>query len=198
MSETANQTPRKVGMQVVGWWRLRQVRRGVLVASVLVGCFLWAMSFVGLAFAMVERGVRQWWLVLVFGLLVLVVAVAAAYAVLASFRRVNDAQGETRPTPEPPTGHGDRSPAASAVVQPPRHPAAAGLPVEPLTRQELEVLARLAAGRSNNEIAKELYVAPGTVKAHLNRIFRKLRAASRLQAVAHAREAGLLNGGSEK
>lgn len=185
-------------MQVVGWWRLPQVRRGVLVAGVLAGCFLWAMSFVGLAFAMVERGVRQWWLVLVFGLLVLVVAVAAVNLALATFRRVNDARGETRPSPEPPTGQGDRSPAPPTAVQLPRHPTASRLPVEPLTRQELVVLAQLAAGRSNNEIAKELYVAPGTVKAHLNRIFRKLRAASRLQAVAHAREAGLLDGQGEK
>jgi DNA-binding CsgD family transcriptional regulator len=38
-----------------------------------------------------------------------------------------------------------------------------------------------------------LFVAPGTVEAHLNHIFRKLEAETRLQAVAHAREAGLLD-----
>jgi DNA-binding NarL/FixJ family response regulator len=66
-------------------------------------------------------------------------------------------------------------------------------PAELLSSRELEVLHHLAAGRTNAEIAKVLFVAPGTVKAHLNHIFRKLDAASRLQAVAHAREAGLLD-----
>ncbi|MDG4810765.1 LuxR C-terminal-related transcriptional regulator [Micromonospora sp. WMMD1120] len=66
-------------------------------------------------------------------------------------------------------------------------------PVERLSSRELEVLHHLAAGRTNAEIAKALYVAPGTVKAHLNHIFRKLDAASRLQAVAHARQVGLLD-----
>jgi DNA-binding CsgD family transcriptional regulator len=65
-------------------------------------------------------------------------------------------------------------------------------PAEPLSSRELEVLRHLAAGRTNAEIAKVLFIAPGTVKAHLNHIFRKLEAASRLQAVAHARAAGLL------
>jgi ATP/maltotriose-dependent transcriptional regulator MalT len=55
----------------------------------------------------------------------------------------------------------------------------------------------LATGRSNQEIAKALFVATGTVKAHLNHIFRKLDATSRLQAVAHAREAGLLDAPQE-
>jgi len=58
-------------------------------------------------------------------------------------------------------------------------------------------LHELAAGRSNQEIASALFVATGTVKAHLNHIFRKLDATSRLQAVAHAREAGLLGSRAE-
>jgi ATP/maltotriose-dependent transcriptional regulator MalT len=66
-------------------------------------------------------------------------------------------------------------------------------PAEQLSPRELEVLHQLAAGRSNAEIAGALFVASGTVKAHLNHIFRKLEATSRLQAVAHAREAGLLD-----
>jgi len=66
------------------------------------------------------------------------------------------------------------------------------MPAEPLGGRELEVLEQLAAGRSNTEIAKALYVAPGTVKAHLNRIFRKLGAEIRLQAVMKARVLALL------
>lgn len=76
--------------------------------------------------------------------------------------------------------------------------AAAGRPIEPLSRRELEVLELLATGRSNSEIAQALYVAPGTVKAHLNHIFRKLEATSRLQAVAHAREWGVLDARDQK
>ncbi|WP_344650607.1 response regulator transcription factor [Cryptosporangium japonicum] len=65
-------------------------------------------------------------------------------------------------------------------------------PGEALSAREIEVLRELAAGRSNAEIAAALFVARGTVKAHLHHIFRKLGATSRLQAVARARDAGLL------
>jgi ATP/maltotriose-dependent transcriptional regulator MalT len=54
------------------------------------------------------------------------------------------------------------------------------------------VLRLVATGRSNREIATELYVATGTVKAHLNNIFRKLEARSRLEAVTRARDLRLL------
>lgn len=157
-------------MRVPGWLRSSSSRRGVVVAAVLGGCFLWAMVVVGLSFAMVERGVREWWVVPPFGLLVLVTAVLATRGVL------------------------QRRPAAGEVA---RVPPVTRVPAEPLTAREVEVLRELAAGRSNQEIARALFVAPGTVKAHLNHIFRKLDATSRLQAVAHAREAGLLGSGAE-
>jgi LuxR family maltose regulon positive regulatory protein len=50
----------------------------------------------------------------------------------------------------------------------------------------------LAAGRSNREIAEELVVALDTVKKHVSHVLDKLGAANRTQAVAHARELGLL------
>jgi DNA-binding CsgD family transcriptional regulator len=50
----------------------------------------------------------------------------------------------------------------------------------------------LLFNRGNRGIAAELYIATGTVKAHLNHIFRKLEARSRLQAVTRARELRLL------
>jgi LuxR family maltose regulon positive regulatory protein len=64
--------------------------------------------------------------------------------------------------------------------------------VEPLTDRELEVLRLIAAGRSNAEIAQALVVAVSTVKTHVNRIFGKLGATSRTQAVARAHELHLL------
>jgi LuxR family maltose regulon positive regulatory protein len=69
--------------------------------------------------------------------------------------------------------------------------AAAGLP-EPLSERELEVLALVAAGETNRQISSELFVSVGTVKTHLNNLYRKLETHSRTQAVARARELGLI------
>jgi LuxR family transcriptional regulator, maltose regulon positive regulatory protein len=68
----------------------------------------------------------------------------------------------------------------------------AGL-VEPLTARELEVLQLLAAGAPNRAIAEELVVTQETVKKHLSHLFDKLGVANRTQAVARARELGLLS-----
>ncbi|NLF11573.1 MAG: response regulator transcription factor, partial [Anaerolineaceae bacterium] len=65
--------------------------------------------------------------------------------------------------------------------------------VEPLSSRELEVLALLAAGHSNREIARELVVTVGTVKKHTHNIYGKLQAGSRTQAIARARALGLLD-----
>jgi LuxR family maltose regulon positive regulatory protein len=64
--------------------------------------------------------------------------------------------------------------------------------LEPLSEREIEVLALVAAGRSNAEIAQELYLSVGTVKAHVHHIFGKLLVRNRSQAVARARELHLL------
>jgi LuxR family maltose regulon positive regulatory protein len=63
---------------------------------------------------------------------------------------------------------------------------------EPLSKRELEVLAFIAAGESNGEIARKLFVSTGTIKTHINRLYRKLGAHSRTQAIARAREIDLL------
>jgi len=63
---------------------------------------------------------------------------------------------------------------------------------EPLSEREMEVLALLAAGKSNRQIAKELFVALSTVKTHIKNIYTKLDAHNRTQAVSRARELGLL------
>ena len=71
-----------------------------------------------------------------------------------------------------------------------------GVPVpglEPLSGRELEVLRLLAAGRSNTEIARELYLALGTVKAHVHHIYGKLLVRNRTEAVARASELRLLD-----
>ena len=63
---------------------------------------------------------------------------------------------------------------------------------EPLSERELEVLALIAAGNSNQEIAGKLYVSTSTVKTHIHRLYRKLGSQSRTQAIARAREIDLL------
>jgi len=63
---------------------------------------------------------------------------------------------------------------------------------EPVRERELEVLALIAAGKSNAEIARELFVSVSTVKTHINNLYRKLDARNRTQAVARAREMGVL------
>jgi LuxR family maltose regulon positive regulatory protein len=68
----------------------------------------------------------------------------------------------------------------------------AGNLVEPLSQREMEVLHLMALGRTNKEIARELIVAPGTVKAHTSSIYRKLDVANRTEAVARARQLHIL------
>lgn len=61
-----------------------------------------------------------------------------------------------------------------------------------LSERELEVLAELAAGHSNKEIAARLHVSPNTVKTHVARLFEKLEASRRTEAIRKARELGLV------
>lgn len=64
--------------------------------------------------------------------------------------------------------------------------------VEPLTEREAEVLELLASGRTNREIAADLFVTVGTIKAHTSNIYAKLQARNRTEALARARGLGLL------
>jgi LuxR family maltose regulon positive regulatory protein len=86
------------------------------------------------------------------------------------------------PHPAPPL------PAPAAL---PPTPVADGL-LEPLSNREQEVLALIAAGLSNAEIAARLCLSPHTLKAHTQNIYGKLNVHSRVQAVNRARELNLL------
>jgi DNA-binding CsgD family transcriptional regulator len=61
-----------------------------------------------------------------------------------------------------------------------------------ITPRELEILEAMAAGFSNREIAERLFVSENTVKTHTARLFDKLSARRRTQAVQRAKEAGLI------
>jgi LuxR family maltose regulon positive regulatory protein len=64
--------------------------------------------------------------------------------------------------------------------------------LDPLTPRELDVLRCLAQGDSNQAIAEKLFITMSAVKKHTGNIYRKLEAESRTQAVARARESGLI------
>ena len=150
---------------------------------------------------MAQEGAEQWWLVLVFGVAILALILAGAYLLVA--RLINRAAGPPAREAGHTTGAAGTAGSTAAAADPPPEPAAVpppatGGPLEPLSERELEVLQLLATGRSNREIAAELYVATGTVKAHLNNMFRKLEARSRLEAVTRARDLGLLAGHDRK
>ena len=82
----------------------------------------------------------------------------------------------------------DRTPAKQEPATTPSPPPL----IEPLTEREIEVLHLMAAGLSNREIADELVLAMGTVKAHLHHIYGKLGVRGRVQAAARARELHLI------
>ena len=64
-----------------------------------------------------------------------------------------------------------------------------------LTRREVEVLRLMAAGRTNQQIADELVISAGTVKSHVKRVLRKMRATNRAEAAsAYVRLAGIPGG----
>lgn len=62
-----------------------------------------------------------------------------------------------------------------------------------LSERETQVLAGMSRGLSNGEIGKELYLSEDTIKTHARRLFRKLQASDRAQAVAVGLRAGLIN-----
>ena len=64
--------------------------------------------------------------------------------------------------------------------------------VSVLTPRELEVLAGIGRGLSNQELAEQLFIADNTVKTHVKRVFTKIEARDRAQAVVIAYQAGLV------
>jgi DNA-binding NarL/FixJ family response regulator len=90
------------------------------------------------------------------------------------------------------------------VAGPPAPPAPLSSPAQPaafdparrealgITKRELEILTLIAEGLSNREIAERIFVSENTVKTHSSRLFEKLNARRRTQAVQLAKEHGLI------
>ncbi|GII61517.1 LuxR family transcriptional regulator [Sphaerisporangium krabiense] len=90
------------------------------------------------------------------------------------------------PMPSPPSGDLVSAPDAASAPPPP----SAG-PVSTLTAREHEVLALVATGLSNREIAERLFIAQKTASVHVSNILAKLGVSSRTQAAAYAHQEGL-------
>jgi DNA-binding NarL/FixJ family response regulator len=71
-------------------------------------------------------------------------------------------------------------------------------PIDPLTEREEEILAAVASGRTNNEIAAELYITLSTVKSHITSLMTKLGARNRVEIAMWAYETNRVRPGSRK
>jgi len=83
------------------------------------------------------------------------------------------------------------------LFSPPRHRPAGSRPEQTLTERELEILGLVAAGRSNGEVARMLWVSEATVKLHLSHIYGKLGVANRTAAAAWAHAHGIATGSED-
>jgi DNA-binding NarL/FixJ family response regulator len=83
------------------------------------------------------------------------------------------------------------APAVATTKAPPR-----SAQLDELTERELDILTRIARGRTNAEIAADLFLSPHTVKTHSHRIMTKIEAHDRAQIVVFAYENGILTAGS--
>ena len=105
---------------------------------------------------------------------------------LAAFEAEQKRSASESPLPD------DRTRGATQVSAPALQPPALQGLIEPLSQRELEVLRLIAQGLSNREISERLFLALSTVKGHSRIIFDKLQVHRRTEAVARARELGLL------
>ncbi|AZM91578.1 response regulator transcription factor [Streptomyces sp. W1SF4] len=81
---------------------------------------------------------------------------------------------------------------ADFVGRPEAVPERSARPVEGITEREREVLALVGHGRSNTEIAEDLFITVATAKSHVSRLLTKLGARDRVQLVITAYETGLI------
>jgi DNA-binding CsgD family transcriptional regulator len=172
----------------------------LLTLGGLLLTFLWGSTVIGVAIVLSDAGAVGWALVLLFGALPLVCGAWLVDRWISRSRSRRDDE-EARPRPQ-----GARTPKQDDALEqyepvptggrpnpPPASDTDLGL-VDDLTQRELEVLQLLSSGRTNGEIARDLFVTTGTVKSHVNSIYRKLGARNRTEAADRARRLDLVDG----
>lgn len=140
-----------------------------------------------------------WWIVPLLG-----AAIPIVLAVIHGRQTTVPARGTTVEEPSSLLEESDSAMQVGVIEESPRNAAVAesqpefphAVPLAPsgaaLSEREMVVLTALARGQTNAEVAADLYISVGTVKSHSANIYRKLEAKNRTEAVARARELGLL------
>jgi len=121
---------------------------------------------------------------------------AQARRLLASIEGYRAGAPEPQPDTDPVDLVDELIPLLTAPVAadaPAPRPISASALVEPLTARELSVLRLIAAGQSNRDIADELFLSVNTVRSYSQQLYGKLGVGSRTQAIARARELGILD-----
>ena len=155
------------------------MKRHVLIFGLVGGLLIATLQFTEYRFVVIEHSVE------LYGALVAVLFAAFGIWLGLRITRRRDIVRETVVVKEV------LVPAQTPALQP-FAPNAAQLQSLGITARELEILALVARGFSNREIATQLFVSENTVKTHCARAFGKLGAARRTQAVLRGKELGLL------
>ena len=152
------------------------MRRSVLLFGLLGGALIAVLKLIEYRFLVVEHSLEIYG-----GLVALIFSLCGLWLGLKLTR------------PRAPVVQPDANPAATSAA--PRVPFVVDrvrLEAFGITPREHEILELIAAGLSNREIAEKLFVSENTVKTHSSRLFDKLNAKRRTQAVQLAKEAGLI------
>lgn len=153
------------------------MKRHVLIFGFVGGVLIVALQYTQYRFVVIEHSVEMYG--------ALVACLFSAFGIWLGIRitRRRETVGETVVVREVPVAAGVLEPFAPNVER----QESLGI-----TERELEVLALIARGLSNREIATQLFVSENTVKTHCSRAFDKLGAARRTQAVQRGKELGLI------
>jgi DNA-binding CsgD family transcriptional regulator len=152
------------------------MKRHVLIYGLIAGVLIAALNLIQYRYLVVEHSVE------IYG--GLIAAVFSAVGIWLGLRIT------ARRQPVAPAANS--GPAARMIPSPPFAPDERHREDLRITPRELEILNLIAQGMSNREIAERLFVSENTVKTHSSRVFEKLGAKRRTQAVQLGKELGLL------
>jgi DNA-binding CsgD family transcriptional regulator len=155
------------------------VKRHVLIFGLVGGLLIAALQYTQYRFIVIEHSIE------LYGALVAVLFATFGIWLGLRITRSRETIRETVVVREVPVP-------AEALNLEPFAPNTAQQQTLGITPRELEILALVARGFSNREIATQLFVSENTVKTHCARVFDKLGAARRTQAVQRGKELGLL------